>query len=134
MTNPVTPAIESLIADARLSAHLATSVDDRPHVAPLWDVYADGMLSVLTGGRKLQNVTRNPLVALSIEHYDKEGIDWSVNLLGTATIVEDDDRVRMVQQQMDEKYDGPYETDGGEIEGDWGLIEVAIGSAVRYSY
>ena len=134
MTNPVTPEIESLIADARLSAHLATSVDDRPHVAPVWYVYAGGIVSVLTGGRKLQNVTHNPRVALSIEHYDEEGVDWSVNLLGTATIVEDDDRVRMVQRRMDEKYDGPYGTDGGENEGDWGLIEVAIGSAVRYSY
>jgi nitroimidazol reductase NimA-like FMN-containing flavoprotein (pyridoxamine 5'-phosphate oxidase superfamily) len=43
--------IENLIAGAPLSAHLATTADDRPHVAPVWYGYRDGVLSVITGGK-----------------------------------------------------------------------------------
>lgn len=134
MATTVALEIESLIADAALSTHLATSVDDRPHVAPVWYVYEDDTLSVLTGGKKLRNVRRNPRVALSIEHYDEAGVEWSVHLLGTARVVEDETRIRAVQAQMDAKYEGPYGTDGGSLEEDWGLVEIAIGSATAYSY
>ena len=41
--------VESLIEDAALSAHLATTVENRPHVAPVWYDYHDGHLRVLTG-------------------------------------------------------------------------------------
>lgn len=127
-------AIEDLIADARLSAHLATSVDDRPHVAPVWYVYDDGQLSILTGGKKLRNVRENSRVALSIERYDEDGVAWSVHFLGTATIVDDEDQIDAISRRMDEKYEGEYGTDGGEIEGEWGLIQIAIGSATWYEY
>ncbi|MFW5949222.1 MAG: pyridoxamine 5'-phosphate oxidase family protein [Halolamina sp.] len=52
--------VEELIADARLSVHVATSVDDRPHVAPVWYLYDDGVVSFVTSGRKLRNVRQNP--------------------------------------------------------------------------
>ena len=48
MTIP--PDVESLIEDAPVSAHLATSVDDRPHVAPVWYGYRDGVFYFMTGG------------------------------------------------------------------------------------
>lgn len=105
--------VEALIADARLSAHLATSVDDRPHVAPVWYVYENGTVWVLTGGRKLANVRQNPRVALSIERYDADGVDWSVQLLGTARIVADEERVEEVRARLDETYGGEYAADGG---------------------
>ena len=134
MSLPMSPEIESLIADARLSAHLATSVDDRPHVAPVWFVYENGTVSVLTGGKKLRNVVRNPRVALSIEHYDEGGVEWSVQLLGTAREIEDSGRIEAIQERMDAKYEGPYGTDGGEVEQEWALIEITIGTATYDTY
>lgn len=132
------PAIADRIADVPLSAHLATSVDDRPHVAPVWYVYDEGELSVLTGGKKLANVRRNPRVALSIESYDASGVDWSVQLLGTASVVDDAGRVDAVQERLDEIYGDGYGTDGGEEEtegeDDWALVVVTVGSGSMQTY
>jgi len=96
--------VEELIGGARLSAHVATSVDDRPHVAPVWYLYEDGVLSFVTSGRKLENVRRNPRVAVSIERADEGTVDWSVTLLGTATVLEEETRVAPVTERLFEKY------------------------------
>ena len=101
----VPTAVEELIAGARVSAHVATSVDDRPHVAPVWYVYDDGVLSFVTNGRKLENLRRNPRVAVSIERAEEGSVEWSVTLLGTATVVEAEDRVGPVADRIFEKYD-----------------------------
>ncbi|MBV0925347.1 pyridoxamine 5'-phosphate oxidase family protein [Halomicroarcula limicola] len=149
------------IADAPLSAHVATSVDDRPHVAPVWYVFEASeperettesavrgespALYVLTGGKKLENVRANPRVAVSIERADGPDVDWSVQLLGTAREVEDDERISDVQERMDEIYRGESEsseTDGGESEeGDdgeeemeWACLEIRVGSASYQQY
>ena len=130
----VDTAVEALIADAALSAHLATSVDDRPHVAPVWYVYEAGSLWVLTGGRKLANLRRNPRVAVSIERSDEDGVDWGVQLQGTARAVSDEDRVEAVSERLDEIYSVPYGSDGGEDAEDWGLVELFVGSATSQRY
>lgn len=105
------------IADAPLSAHLATSVDDRPHVAPVWYAYDDGSLWVTTGGRKFRNLRRNPRVAVSIESADRAGnVDWNATLLGTARVVEDDERESWLLDRMDEKYGGSDEDGGADEE------------------
>ena len=120
--------IEELIAGAQLSAHVATSVEDRPHVAPVWYVYDDGVLSFVTGGRKLENLRRNPRVAVSIERAEEGSVDWSVTLLGTATVVEEADRVAAVADRIYEKYDS---------DGDYPfrpLVEVAVRSATSQVY
>jgi len=101
----VSEEVEELIAGARVSAHLATSVDDRPHVAPVWYAYEDGVVSLVTGGKKLRNVRANPRVALSIERADGPTVHWTATLLGTATVVEDRDRVERARERIFAKYD-----------------------------
>jgi nitroimidazol reductase NimA-like FMN-containing flavoprotein (pyridoxamine 5'-phosphate oxidase superfamily) len=124
----VPPEVEELIAGARLSAHVATSVDDRPHVAPVWYLYEDGVLSFVTSGRKLENVRRNPRVAVSIERADEGAVDWSVTLLGTATVVEEEARVGPVAERLFAKYDSdedyPFQP----------LVDVEVGSATASVY
>ena len=122
--------VEELIADAPLSAHLATATDDRPHVAPVWYGYRDGVVSVLTGGRKLANIRANPRVAISIEKQGDDGPEWSVSLLGTATIVEDSDRTRAARRRVFGKY---RETDDEE-DGEGTLVEIEVGSATSAHY
>jgi PPOX class probable F420-dependent enzyme len=138
---PIPERVESHIADAPLSAHLATSVDDRPHVAPVWYAYDDGSLWVTTGGRKLRNLRRNPRVAVSVESADRAGdVDWTATLLATARVVEDDERRAWVRDRIDEKYrdgeadDGEStETDGGE-ETAGALVELRVASASLSTY
>lgn len=137
--------VESLIADAPVSAHLATSVDDRPHVAPVWYGYRDGVLYFITGGRKLENVRQNPRVALSIEKATEGDVEWNVTLRGTATVRDDPDRIEWASDWIYDKYDadderesdGTQETDGGESseeQEDAALIEVEIGSGSANVY
>lgn len=149
----ISSKIESLIADAPLSAHLATAVDDRPHVAPVWYGYRDGVLYFITGGRKLANIRRNPRVALSIERANGGDVEWNVLLRGTATIRDEPERIDWASGWIYEKYDGGDDTETNDdgtdeqatdeetdttTESDDGesaeeqtaaLIEVAIGSA-----
>ncbi len=123
--------IESLIVDAPLSAHLATAVGNRPHVAPVWYDYHDGHLCVLTGGKKLRNVGQNPRVAVSIERATGPDVEWSVGLLGTAEIVEDPERVREVSRRINAKYRG--EDEAGDAEGG-AMVDIEIGSATVQRY
>lgn len=157
----VPDAVEHRIADAPLSAHLATARDGRPHVAPVWYAYGDGSLWLFTGGRKLRNLRANGRVAVSIERVDSEGsVDWQVTLPGTARVVDDDDRAAAVEAALADKYgygDGEADdagdggngdeaggegdggdgdgSDGGDDEGDAGaLVEIAVGSASLSEY
>jgi len=124
----VPPEIETLIANARLSAHVATSLGDRPHVAPVWYLYDDGVVSFVTSGRKLRNLRENHRVALSIEKVDESGVEWTVTMLGTATVSDDPERVDPFQRRIDEKYDNETEY------GFQPLVEVEVASATHAVY
>lgn len=124
----VPPEVEERIAGARLSAHLATAADGRPHVAPVWYVYDDGVVSFVTSGRKLRNVRANPRVALSIEEADEREVHWTATLLGTATVVEDPKRVRPVAERIYEKYDSDGDYDPQP------LVRAEVGSATLRTF
>ena len=145
--------VEALIADAPVSAHLATSVDDRPHVAPVWYGYRDGVVYFLTGGRKLDNARHNPRVALSIEDARGGDVAWNVTLLGRATVDDDPERMDWARGWIYDRYDdasvesdepsGTGEAgdepraDGGEStdgEYDYALVEVEVGSVSWNAY
>ena len=118
------PAIEERIRDAPLSVHLATSVDDRPHVAPVWYGYRDGTVSVLTGGKKLENVRQNPRVGLSIEQTDGHGgVEWTVTMLGRATVVDDPERMQEARGWIFDAYDDEGAAEGSDGRSDGGSDE-----------
>lgn len=121
--------LRETVADARTSAHLATSRDDRPHVAPVWYTYeerdGEGVFSIMTGGRKLANVRENPRVALSIERAAGSDTLWRVVAFGTAAVVDDRDRTDAAERAVLEKYEGSVEA---ADEGGGRLVEVTVGS------
>lgn len=123
MQQEVPPAALEKLAGMKAVAHLATSVDDRPHVAPLWYRYEDGVVEILTTGQKLANVRRNPRVALSVQH-DEEGMpEWEVIVLGTATVIDDDDEAREANRELNRKY--------GADDDSWeenSLVRIDVGS------
>lgn len=131
--SPVSAAVADRLAGAAVSMHLATSVDDRPHVAPVWYLYEEGHLYAFTGGRKLENARTNPRVAASIEQTGSE--HWLVVVRGTASIVEDRDRRREVARRLFVKYTddpGGYTDENGDPGGT--LVDVRIGSATLSTY
>ncbi|WP_330633385.1 pyridoxamine 5'-phosphate oxidase family protein [Halocatena halophila] len=106
----VPPDVEQLITDAKLMAHIATAVDSRPHVAPVWYGYDDGVLSILTTGKKLENIRKNPRVAVSIEQHTDGNAEWMISLLGTASVFGDDpSRINEAAREIFPKYLGPDE-------------------------
>lgn len=110
-------------------AHVATSVADRPHVAPVFYYYEDEALYLVTDGKKLENMRRNPRVAVGL--YDRVGDHpeavWQATVRGTATVIEDEwERLESYGDAIRRKY---Y----GEASDEWPtrtdtLVEIDIGS------
>ena len=129
MANSVPPAVEELLTSEPLMAHFATCADGRPHVAPVWYHYADGAVEVLTGGRKLANVRRNPRVAISVQKDTAGRAEWMVTLRGTATVVEDPAETRRAAERINPKYGA----DPDEYPENT-LVRVDVGSAQYQTY
>lgn len=118
--------VEALLTAEPLIAHLATSVDDRPHVAPVWYWYDEGTIELVTGGTKLDNIRRNPRVALSIQKDVDGNTEWMVSLLGTARVVDDERAFAATNRRINAKYGA---SEGAYAENT--LVRVDVGS-VRY--
>ena len=124
MSDAVPADLEELLNGEAVVAHLATSTDDRPHVAPVWFRYDDGAVEVMTTGRKLANLRENPRVALSVHRGPADDPEWTATLFGTATVVDDEAAAREANRRINLKY--------GADEDDWAgntLVRVAVGSA-----
>lgn len=121
--------VEDLLDGAKVMAHLATSVDDRPHVAPVWYWYEDGRVEILTTGRKLENIKQNPRVALSIQKDVAGDTEWTVTLQGTATIVEDAAETEAATRRINAKYDAPDDAWSENV-----LVNIDIATASRRTY
>ncbi|AUV83134.1 pyridoxamine 5'-phosphate oxidase [Salinigranum rubrum] len=123
--------VARLLTSEPLMAHLATCRDGRPHVAPVWYVYDERTETVelVTTGRKLANVRENPRVALSIQKDEGGHARWAVALLGTATVVDDEEATREATRRINAKY--------GASEDAWDenrLVRVRVGTASSRTY
>jgi nitroimidazol reductase NimA-like FMN-containing flavoprotein (pyridoxamine 5'-phosphate oxidase superfamily) len=119
---------ERLTAAPR-SAHLATARDGRPHVAPVWYLYDDGVVEIVTSGRKLADIRENPYVSLSVEASERGVPEWTITLRGTARVIEDEGAFESVNREINRKY--------GAEEDDWHdntLVRIEVGSASLRTY
>lgn len=123
-------AAARLVTGAREMAHVATCRDDRPHVAPVWYRYDDGEVEIVTTGRKLSNLRANPRVAVSIEQSTDGDPDWTVTLLGTATVVDDEDATATANRRINRKYGAPGDAWAGENT----LVRIDVASATHHRY
>lgn len=121
--------LAELLTFEPLTAHVATCRDGRPHVAPVWYLYDDGVVQIVTTGRKLADIRANPYVSLSVEKTERGLPEWTATLRGTATVVDDVDAFEQVNRRINQKYD---------VEGDaWAentLVRIDIGSASYRTY
>ncbi|WP_226480669.1 pyridoxamine 5'-phosphate oxidase family protein [Natrinema amylolyticum] len=125
----VPPTAERLLESEPLMAHLGTCVEGRPHVAPVWYRYADETVEIVTTGRKLANVRRNPRVALSVQRDEAGHAQWTVTLLGTATVVEDEAETAAARRRINEKYDADADAYAENA-----LVRIDVGSATYRTY
>jgi nitroimidazol reductase NimA-like FMN-containing flavoprotein (pyridoxamine 5'-phosphate oxidase superfamily) len=112
-----------------LAAYLATTTEDRPHVAPVWYRYDAGTVEITTTGHKLANIRENPRVALAVQKAAAGVPEWVVTLRGTATVIEDEDANREARRRINRKY--------GADEDDWAentLVRIDVGSASLTEY
>ena len=129
MARPVPDEVEELLTGDPVEAHLATCAGGRPHAAPVWFRYEDGTVELVTTGRKLANLRENPRVALSIQQGDARDPDWTVTLLGRATVVEDEAATREATQRINRRYGAPEDAWSENV-----LVRVAVGSASHRRY
>ena len=119
----------ALLTSEPLMAHLATCREGRPHVAPVWYLYENDVVELVTTGRKLANVRENPRVALSIQKDTAGHAEWTVTLLGTAEVVDDEAATREATRRINRKYDASEEA--------WSenrLVRVSVGTASYRTY
>ncbi|KAB1190604.1 pyridoxamine 5'-phosphate oxidase family protein [Haloferax sp. MBLA0076] len=127
----VSEEVADLLTSEPLMAHVGTCVDGRPHVAPVW-YYFDAehsVVEILTTGRKLSNIRSNPRVALSIQKDIDGQAQWRVTLLGTATVVDDDEQLRDATRRINTKY-GADESAWPENE----LVRIRVGTVTSNTY
>jgi nitroimidazol reductase NimA-like FMN-containing flavoprotein (pyridoxamine 5'-phosphate oxidase superfamily) len=128
MAGAVPDEAEAFLTGEPETGFLATSVDDRPHVAPLWFRYEDGTVELMTTGRKLANVRENPRVSLAVEGGGTDP-EWTVTLRGTATVVEDEETAREVNRRINTRYGVEPDAWSGNT-----LVRIDVGSASVRSY
>ena len=104
MDGTVPDAVVRRLTETPRAAYLATSHDDRPHVAPLWYRYEAGTIELTTTGRKLANLQANPRVALAVQAADAGIPQWTVTVRGTASVVEDPEEAERIQRAVNRKY------------------------------
>ena len=118
-----------LTSDPPHVAHLATCRDEKPHVAPLWYNYRDGVVEIATTGRKLANVRENRRVALSVQKAENGDPVWGVTIRGTATIIDDEEEGDAVIRRINRRY--------GADEDAWSentAVLIDIGSVEYWQY
>lgn len=129
MPDAIPEEVVDLLTSGAHVAHLGTSHDDRPHVAPVWYTYYDGTIEIVTTGQKLENIRRNPRVALSVQDTDEGVAQWGVTLRGTATVVEDDADASAIHRRINRRY--------GADEDAWEentAVRIEVGSANYWTY
>ncbi|WP_266078148.1 pyridoxamine 5'-phosphate oxidase family protein [Haladaptatus caseinilyticus] len=129
MTNALPDEAETLLSEESVMAHLATSSNDHPHVAPVWYHYDDGVISILTGGRKLANIRDNPRVAVSFQQDTDGKAEWMMTVQGTATVIEDDEETRAAATRINPRYGA-----GATAYPENTLVEIEIGSGTFTRY
>jgi len=112
-----------------LTAHLATCRDGRPHVAPVWYLYEDSAVWIVTAGRKLADIRANPYVSLSVEKAERGQPEWTATLRGTAEPIEEEDVFEDVNRRINRK----YAVDEGAWE-DNTAVRIDLGSASFRTY
>ncbi len=117
--------VDGQMAKARSYWICSTRPDGRPHAAPVWGVWYEGVLyfSTDTESRKARNLAARPDVVVHLESGDD-----SVILEGVVEVITDRTLLRQVGKAYAQKYP-PYDPVGDETPGLWYALRPATALA-----
>jgi PPOX class probable F420-dependent enzyme len=105
MTVPLDATARALTDDRNVAVLATVDADGSPQSSPVW-ILRDGddlLVSTAAGGRKTDNLLRDPRASLCVT--DRNDPQRYVEVRGTATVTEDAGRA--VAVAVAEKYEGP---------------------------
>lgn len=130
MARNVPERAEELLTSEPRIAHLATCHDGDPHVAPLWYNYRAGVVEIVTTGRKLANIRRNPKVSVSVQKDVDGHAKWGVSLRGTASVIEEESTAEETFRRINRKYG----TDDDAWMDENTAVHIDVGSTEYWEY
>jgi PPOX class probable F420-dependent enzyme len=91
--------------------------DGRPHVVAMWYGFLDGAPAFETyrKSQKILNVERDPRITCLVEDGDKYEELRGVELIGTATVVHEEDALRTVALDLFRRYNSHLPSDQQEL-------------------
>jgi PPOX class probable F420-dependent enzyme len=107
---------EAFLREAHVAVLATVAPDGRPHAAPIWYLYEDGVFVMMTGrhSRKARNIAHEPRTTLVI---DRRALPYyAVMVQGTAEIgppPSDDLHLRMAVRYLGETLGREYHTRRG---------------------
>jgi PPOX class probable F420-dependent enzyme len=102
--------IEAFIHGRNTISLASLNHDGSIHVVAMWYGFLDGMVAFETKAKsqKVQNLRRDPRITCMLETGDKYEELKGVEIVGTAEIVEDPERLWQIGVSVFERYQGPY--------------------------
>ena len=102
--------VESFLREERTTTMCSMHPDGSIHAVAMWYAFLDGQMAVETKAKsqKVQNLRRSPRITCMVEDGDVYEELRGVELVGTAEIVDDPDRLFQIGISVWERYQGPY--------------------------
>ena len=102
--------------------------DGRPHLVAMWYGFLDGEPAFWTYGKsqKVKNLERDPRITCLVETGETYDELQGVELVGTAEIVTDRDRILALGRNVSERYTGPWSDEMAPIIEAVGAKRVAV--------
>ena len=103
--------MQDFLAQAHIAVLATVDSKGRPHAAPVWYLYDNGVFTVSTGigSQKHKNISTNPNICLTIDKRDLPY--YAVMAHGRAEIgpsLSDDDRLRLAVRYLGDKVGRAY--------------------------
>jgi PPOX class probable F420-dependent enzyme len=102
--------VDGFLAGRNTISLASVNHDGTVHLVAMWYGFLDGMIAFETKAKsqKVQNLRRNPAITCMVETGDVYEKLKGVELVGTAEIVEDRDRLWQIGVSVFERYQGTY--------------------------
>jgi PPOX class probable F420-dependent enzyme len=102
--------IDTFLAERNSMAMATLDKDGRIHLVAMWYGFLEGAVAIETKAKsqKVANLRRDPRVTVMVEDGDTYDQLRGVELVGTAEIVEDPDRIWTLGVSVFERYNAPY--------------------------
>src|SRR5580698_3355714 len=105
--------VEAFLRDGRTMSFATMNHDATIHVVAMWYGFLEGAIAFETKAKsqKVRNLRRDPRITVLVEDGDYYEELRGVELVGTAEIVEDPDRMWVLGVDLFERYYGTYTED-----------------------